>query len=80
MARDSFLKTAVSLVALTFYGIYNLPPLTQEEQAHAAAVEQSVYYSGCNEVRAAGEAPLYRGSPGNREGRECGGDGLPCDT
>jgi Excalibur calcium-binding domain len=76
MARDSFLKTAVPLVALTFYGIYNLP---QEEQAHAAAVEQSVYYSGCDEVRAAGEAPLYRGSPGYREGMDGDGDGVACE-
>lgn len=74
MAHESFLKTAVPLVALTFYGIYNLPPLTQDEQAHAAAVEQSVYYSGCDEVRDSGEAPLYRGSPGYREGMD--GDGI----
>ena len=79
MARDSFLKTAVPLVALTFYGIYNLPLLTQEERANAAAVEQSVYYSGCDDVRAAGEAPLHRGSPGYREGMDGDGDGVACE-
>ncbi len=79
MARDSILKAAVPLVALTFYGIYNLPPLTREERANAAAVEQSVYYSGCNEVRAAGKAPLYRGSPGYREGMDGDGDGVACE-
>jgi hypothetical protein len=86
MARDSFLKTAAPLVALTAVGIYNLPPITAEEKAAAAVraeaaqkVERSVYYSGCNEVRAAGKAPLYRGDPGFRDGMDGDGDGIACE-
>ena len=86
MARDSFLKTAAPLVALTAYGVYNLPPLTEGEKAAAAVeeeqakqVEQSVYYSGCNEVRAAGKAPLYAGDPGYRDGMDGDGDGVACE-
>ncbi|MEW6576194.1 MAG: excalibur calcium-binding domain-containing protein [Pseudomonadota bacterium] len=84
MARDSFLKTAVPLVALTASGVYNLPPLTEKEkaaaeEAKAREVEQSVYYSGCNEVRAAGKAPLYSGDPGYREGMDGDGDGIACE-
>jgi hypothetical protein len=86
MARDSFLKTAAPLVALTAYGVYNLPPITEKEKAAAAAeeeqarvVEQSVYYSGCDEVRAAGKAPLYSGDPGYREGMDGDGDGIACE-
>jgi hypothetical protein len=79
MARDSFAKTAAPLVVLTFLGIYNLPPLTQQEQEAAKEVEQSVYYAGCDEVRAQGLAPLYRGDPGYREGMDGDGDGVACE-
>ena len=86
MARDSFLKTAAPLVVLTAFGVYNLPPMTQEEKAAAAVeavaaqqVHQSVYYAGCNEVRAQGKAPLYRGDPGYREGMDGHSDGIACE-
>jgi hypothetical protein len=39
----------------------------------------SVYYSGCNEVRAAGLAPLYRGDPGYRSGMDGDDDGIACE-
>ncbi|MDT9598535.1 excalibur calcium-binding domain-containing protein [Sphingosinicella rhizophila] len=44
-----------------------------------AQIETSVYYSGCNEVRAAGAAPLYRGEPGYRQGMDGDGDGVACE-
>jgi hypothetical protein len=43
------------------------------------AVEQSAYYSGCNEVRAAGKAPLYAGQPGYRPEMDGDGDGVACE-
>ena len=86
MARDSFLKTAAPLVVLTAFGVYNLPPMTQEEKATAAVqavaaqqVERSVYYAGCNEVRAQGKDPLYAGNPGYREGMDGDNDGIACE-
>ena len=79
MARDSFLKTAAPLVVLTFLGVYNLPAVTQEEVTARDAVEQSVHYSGCNEVRAAGKAPLHRGDPGYGEHMDGDGDGVACE-
>ena len=39
----------------------------------------SVYYSGCNEVRALGKAPLYRGDPGYRSGMDGDSDGIACE-
>ena len=42
-------------------------------------VVPSVYYSGCNEARAAGVAPIYRGQPGYREGMDGDGDGIACE-
>ena len=79
MADDSMLKTAVPLVALTFLGVYNLPPITEEEVAARDTVEQAVYYNGCNEVRDAGKAPLYRGDPGYGEHMDGDGDGIACE-
>lgn len=38
-----------------------------------------VYYSGCNEVRAAGLAPLYRGQPGYRPEMDGDDDGIACE-
>lgn len=42
-------------------------------------MERSVYYSGCSEARAAGAAPIHRGSPGYREGMDGDGDGVACE-
>jgi hypothetical protein len=42
-------------------------------------VERSVTYSGCNEVRAAGKAPLHAGQPGYRTEMDGDGDGTACE-
>ena len=39
----------------------------------------AVYYSGCNEVRALGKAPLYEGQPGYRIEMDGDGDGVTCE-
>jgi hypothetical protein len=44
-----------------------------------SAVEASVTYSGCNEVRALGKAPLHAGEPGYRTDMDGDGDGLACE-
>jgi Excalibur calcium-binding domain len=41
--------------------------------------EQSVYYAGCRDARAAGAAPLYRGDPGYRSGMDGDNDGIACE-
>jgi hypothetical protein len=38
-----------------------------------------VYYSGCNEVRAAGKAPLHQGDPSYRPEMDGDGDGIACE-
>lgn len=43
------------------------------------ADERSVYYQNCDAARAAGAAPIYRGSPGFREGMDGDGDGIACE-
>jgi len=42
-------------------------------------VEQSLHYSGCDEVRAAGKAPLRAGEPGYRPEMDGDGDGIACE-
>ena len=44
-----------------------------------AAAQSGVAYSGCNQVRAAGKAPLYAGQPGYREDMDGDGDGIACE-
>lgn len=41
--------------------------------------ERSVYYSGCDEARRAGAAPIYAGEPGYRSGMDGDGDGIACE-
>jgi len=54
-------------------------PAATEPPVDVAAIERSVTYSGCREVRAAGAAPLYRGTPGYRTTMDGDGDGIACE-
>jgi Excalibur calcium-binding domain len=56
-------------------------PQTTADQAWQTRAEdpQSVHYAGCNEVRAAGKAPLYEGQPGYRADMDGDGDGIACE-
>ena len=45
----------------------------------ASAGRGAVFYAGCNAVRAAGRAPLYRGDPGYRAEMDGDGDGVACE-
>ena len=38
-----------------------------------------LYYRYCDQARAAGAAPLYRGEPGYRAGLDADGDGVACE-
>jgi hypothetical protein len=52
---------------------------SQERQAILDALPAGYTYSGCNEVRAAGVAPLYRYEPGFSERLDGDGDGIGCE-
>ena len=64
-----------------------VPPTNADAEADDAwtagsppsAIEQSAYYSGCNEVRAIGKAPLHSGQPGYRIEMDGDGDGIACE-
>jgi hypothetical protein len=43
------------------------------------AIAQDVTYSGCDEVRALGKAPLFSDQPGYRSDMDGDGDGVACE-
>lgn len=56
-----------------------MPPGLLMSPEERAAVEGSISYSGCNEVRAAGRAPIMSGEPGYRDEMDGDGDGIACE-
>ena len=57
--------------------------LQPEQTVLAPAIEpappQTVYWRNCSEARAAGAAPVYRGSPGYSRKLDRDGDGVGCE-
>lgn len=54
------------------------PPPTDPPATDPPA--SNVYYGSCDEARAAGAAPLYRGDPGYRPGLDRDDDGVACEN
>ena len=78
----------IPVVAMaTFLGVYTLAPSGSTQAPTSASaeaparsqVEASRYFSGCNEARAAGAAPIRVGEPGYREEMDGDGDGIACE-
>ncbi|WP_433196420.1 excalibur calcium-binding domain-containing protein [Nocardia sp. CA-107356] len=51
----------------------NVPPPTESEE------KPTKYYTDCDQVRAEGKLPLYRGQPGYAPYLDPDGDGIACD-
>ena len=82
MSAKQILITAGALGAVVGLGSVAAPQIAEsamQTPEERAAIEASVYYPGCNPVRAAGKAPLYAGQPGYREGMDGDGDGIACE-
>jgi len=79
MRAKEILVSAVMLGGIGGYAWLSLPPALTQSNAERAQIEQSAYYSGCGEVRAAGKAPLYAGQPGYRSEMDGDGDGIACE-
>ena len=56
-----------------------IPPELAMPAGERARIEASVFYSGCNEVRALGKAPIHAGDPGYRAEMDGDGDGIACE-
>ena len=80
--KDGFLSSVLSLSAIAFIVTWNAVPwfntVTMNEE-ESRAIETTVHYSGCDEVRAAGRAPLFRGDPGYGYHMDGDGDGIACE-
>jgi hypothetical protein len=89
MNRAIFPAVTITLSALVFAGVWTMTDparasvriaaVTGHVAEPAAAAPTSVYYPGCNAVRAAGAAPLYRDQPGYRLEMDGDGDGIACE-
>ena len=61
---------------LTFAAVYQLAPARAPAGAETAL---PVFYRVCDDARAAGVAPIYRGQPGYREALDRDRDGIACE-
>ena len=79
MRAKEILLVAIMLGGIGGYAWSQLPRAIAQSPDERARIEQSVTYSGCYEVRAAGKGPLYAGQPGYREDMDGDGDGIACE-
>ena len=79
MSAKQILVGAVMVGGVGGYAWSSLPPAVVQSAEERQAIEQSASYSGCNEVRALGKAPLYAGQPGYRSDMDGDGDGIACE-
>jgi hypothetical protein len=56
-----------------------MPPAAFQSPQEREQIEQSVHYSGCNEVRDLGKAPILAGQPGYRTDMDGDLDGIACE-
>lgn len=76
MIEIALLAAAAFVATWVMVPKIELALMTPEERI---ATETSVYYAGCDEVRALGMDPLYAGQPGYRSGMDGDGDGIACE-
>ncbi|WP_118855737.1 excalibur calcium-binding domain-containing protein [Sphingomonas mesophila] len=79
------MSTRQTLTAAVLFGLSGgaiwagIPPALTMPAEERQRVEASVFYSGCNEVRALGKAPLRMGEPGYRPEMDGDQDGIACE-
>ena len=79
MRVNTVLRPVATLAAFSGVVWWNLPPAAFQSAEQTERIESSVTYSGCNEVRALGKAPIYAGEPGYRITMDGDGDGVACE-
>ena len=74
---------AAVVVGLTVFRLApatgSAPPAPTSPAEDIGRIERSVYYPGCRAARAAGVAPIHRGSPGYRPEMDGDDDGIACE-
>lgn len=69
------------------FGALSVPAVRQQVAAAPGALgiararvpQPGDHWTGCNDARAAGTAPIYAGEPGYREEMDGDGDGVACE-
>lgn len=92
MSGTSVLIGAVSLGAVVGLGSLAATPQGRTAVASGASTvavtfgwkrqrepQEGDSWGGCNDARAAGTAPIYRGEPGYREDMDGDSDGIACE-
>lgn len=79
MRTKDVIIPAVMLGGIGGYAWSSLQPAVFQSADQRERIEQSVTYSGCNEVRALGKAPIYAGQPGYRPEMDGDADGIACE-
>ena len=79
---SQLIGTCLTVGAITFAfapEIQSFWSVATQPTERVEAVESSVYYQNCEAARAKGAAPIYRGSPGYRDGIDGDSDGVACE-
>ena len=79
MGAKQILLGAAILGGIVGYARSSSAPAVDPSPQEQPVVEQSIHYSGCNEVRAAGKAPIYAGEPGYSSDMDGDDDGIACE-
>jgi len=81
LANGRFTLFAAALSVAMFSFVWSLPnhSLSTAPRNQTRHVADTIYYSGCNEARSAGAAPIHRGQPGYRLEMDGDGDGIACE-
>jgi len=82
-SQDDFTAQVIGGSVLVAVVVWQVTGAIQESRIppeQRLAVERSVYYSGCSAARAAGAAPIHRGSPGYRAEMDGDDDGIACEA
>jgi len=70
---------AAPSIQTAFTGSTAMADQDRANEQQRRMVEQSRFFRGCIEARAAGVAPIYRGSPGYRSELDGDSDGIACE-
>jgi micrococcal nuclease len=72
-------KLFLAAAAVGGLGGYALSGGSDPNASETRRPSSEVFYRYCDEARAAGVAPLYRGDPGYRSALDADGDGVACE-
>jgi hypothetical protein len=76
LTASAFVGIAVFAAAPQLTALWNTASLAEPQRLH---LEHTAFYRNCDAARAAGAAPIYRGTPGYRDALDRDSDGIACE-